>query len=235
MKFLTAITALASVVSALPTEDVRARQLIESHEQTMEYLKARAWDTTGETANELLDGGACPPVIWIYARGSTEGGNLGSLGGRVGKALENSLGAANVWVQGVGGAYNANLLDNLLSKGTTDAAINEMKNLLSRASTQCPNAKILAGGYSQGAALAGEAISTSSAAIRDKIKGVVLFGWTKNQQWNGAIPNYPSNRLKVYCESGDLVCTGTLIVTPAHSTYKDEAEGVAPQFLISKL
>ncbi|KAK4164651.1 family 5 putative carbohydrate esterase [Cladorrhinum sp. PSN259] len=234
MKFLTAIAALASVVSAVPIDDVRARELIESHARTM-YLEARAWDAASETANELTTGGACPPVIWIFARGSTEGGNLGSLGGRVGTALENSLGAANVWVQGVGGAYKANLLDNLLSKGTTDAAITEMKNLLIKANTACPSAKIVAGGYSQGAALAGQAIATSSAAIREQIKAVVLFGWTKNEQNNGVIPNYPANRLKVYCESADLVCSGTLIVTPAHSTYKDEAEGVAPQFLISKL
>ena len=89
--------------------------------------------------------------------------------------------------------------------------------------------------YSQGAALAGVAIRDSSAAIREQIKGVALFGWTKNQQNSGRIPNYPANRLIVFCESGDLVCTGTLIVLPPHLTYADEAEDEAPKFLIARI
>lgn len=88
---------------------------------------------------------------------------------------------------------------------------------------------------SQGAALVGAAVRDSSAAIREQIKGVVLFGWTKNEQNNGRIPNYPVDRLRVYCESGDLVCNGTLIVLPAHLTYGDEAAGPAPEWLISKV
>lgn len=88
---------------------------------------------------------------------------------------------------------------------------------------------------SQGAALAAAAIRDSSATIREQIKGVVLFGYTKNQQNNGKIPNYPANRLAVYCASGDAVCAGTLLVLPAHLTYEDEAEDEAPKFLISKI
>jgi cutinase len=89
--------------------------------------------------------------------------------------------------------------------------------------------------YSQGAALVAAAIRDSSATIRDQIKGVVLFGYTKNKQNNGQIINYPSNRLTVYCENGDAVCNGTLLVLPAHLTYADEAEGPAPQFLIARI
>ena len=88
---------------------------------------------------------------------------------------------------------------------------------------------------SQGAALAGAAVRDSSAAIREQIKGVVLFGWTKNLQNLGKIPNYPADRLEVFCAIGDLVCTGSLIVTPAHLTYGDEADNEAPRFLLSKL
>ncbi|KAK4184184.1 family 5 putative carbohydrate esterase [Podospora australis] len=240
MRFFTAISALSTLAAALPTgtvvEDIRVRELVESHAQFLETIEARGWKSgAGETANELLDGGACPPVIFIYARGSTEGGNLGSLGPKVADALEAKFGENNVWIQGVGGAYTAGLLDNLLPKGTTNGAINEMKSLLTRANTLCPKAKVVAGGYSQGAALAGVAISESSAAIREQVKGVVLFGWTKNQQNNGRIPNYPVDRLAVFCESGDLVCTGSLIVLPAHGTYADEAEDEAPKFLIAKI
>ncbi|KAK4202985.1 cutinase-domain-containing protein [Triangularia verruculosa] len=244
MRFLATVTALTgTLVAALPSplDEIRTRELVESHRQTMETLEARGWKSgSAATANELLDGGPCPRVIFIYARGSTEGGNLvgfftGALGSPTGLALDAAFGGANVWVQGVGGAYTANLIDNLLPEGTTTAAINEMKNLLIRANSLCPQAKIVAGGYSQGAALAGAAISQSSAVIREQIKGVVLYGWTKNKQNNGQIPNYPANRLKVYCESGDLVCNGSLIVLPAHGSYADEAADEAPKFLISRI
>ncbi|KAK4160730.1 family 5 putative carbohydrate esterase [Cladorrhinum sp. PSN259] len=242
MRFFTAVTALSSLVTALPNplaaDELRARELIlvESHKAAVESLEARGWKSgEGATANELMDGGACPSVIYIHARGTTEGGNLGTMGDTMAKYLEAKLGAANVWIQGVGGAYKAALLDNLASEGTTTAAINEMKNLLIRANTLCPQAKIVATGYSQGAALVGAAIRDSSAVIREQIKGVVLFGWTKNKQNNGKIPNYPANRLLVYCESGDLVCSGTLIVLPAHLTYQDEAAGPAPEYLIQKI
>ena len=71
----------------------------------------------------------------------------GSLGPRVADVLEATYGASKVWVQGVGGAYEADLLDNLLPDGTTAAAIAEMKNLLSLANSRCPTAKVVAGGY----------------------------------------------------------------------------------------
>jgi cutinase len=43
------------------------------------------------------------------------------------------------------------------------------------------------------------AVSKSSAEVREKIKGVVLFGYTKNAQQKGGIPNYPKDRVKVSC------------------------------------
>jgi cutinase len=84
-----------------------------------------------------------------------------------------------VWVQGVGGRYLATLADNALPAGTSTAAIAEMTDLFKLAYSKCPNAKIVAGGYSQGAALTAATISALSSTIRDKIVGVVLFGYTK--------------------------------------------------------
>jgi cutinase len=64
---------------------------------------------------------------------------------------------------------------------------------------------------------------------------VTLFGYTKNQQNKGLVPNYPASRLAVYCAVGDRICEGTLIVTPAHLEYIDEAQGPAPKFLIARI
>lgn len=88
---------------------------------------------------------------------------------------------------------------------------------------------------SQGAALTAAAIRDVDASIRNKIVGTVLFGYTKNQQNNGQIVNYPSDRLEVFCAIGDLVCTGSLTITAAHLSYGDEAEDEAPDFLIGQL
>lgn len=63
----------------------------------------------------------------------------------------------------------------------------------------------------------------------------VLFGYTQNQQNRGSVPNYPSDRLEVFCAFGDLVCDGTLTITAAHLSYSDEAAGEAPRFLASKI
>ncbi|KAF2847067.1 carbohydrate esterase family 5 protein [Plenodomus tracheiphilus IPT5] len=192
--------------------------------------------TITRTELETGSSSACPKAILIFARGSTESGNMGaSTGPPLASALERTYGAAQVWVQGVGGPYSADLASNFLPGGSSTAAFNEGVRLFNLANSKCPNAAIVAGGYSQGAALIAGSVSRLSATVRNQVKGVVLFGYTQNQQNRGTIPNYPAANLKVYCAFGDLVCDGTLTITPAHLTYSDEAAGDAPRFLQSKI
>lgn len=75
------------------------------------------------------------------------------------------------------------------------------------------------------------AIPGLSAAIQNQIKGVVLFGYTRNFQNQGRIPNFPTSKTRVYCQLGDLVCTGTLVVTLSHFLYTDESLIDAPAYL----
>ncbi|KAH8724171.1 cutinase 1 [Phaeosphaeriaceae sp. PMI808] len=222
MKFI-AVSLLASLAAATP---------ISSPEVGIELVPR---ESVSKTELESGSASACPKAIFIFARGSTEGGNLGSLGVPVADALESKYGAANVWVQGVGGAYTAGLIENLLTRGTSEAAIKEGVRLFNLANTKCPNTPVVSGGYSQGAALAAAAIGDLTATVRNQIVGTVLFGYTKNKQNNGGIPNYTQSKLKVFCASGDLVCTGSLVVTSAHLSYGPQASSEAPAFLISKL
>jgi cutinase len=77
-------------------------------------------------------------------------------------------------------------------------------------------------------------IQALPAEIKDKIYGVVLFGFTRNEQDDGQIPDYPPSQTLVFCAVGDLVCDGTLIITEAHLSYGVDAPAAA-SFLVEKL
>lgn len=77
----------------------------------------------------------------------------------------------------------------------------------------------------------GNAISELESSVKDKIAGAALFGYTKNVQNKGFIPNYPESQVVVYCAPFDAVCFGTLFIFPDHFFYADEAAGAAADFL----
>ncbi|CAO2652927.1 Nn.00g023380.m01.CDS01 [Neocucurbitaria sp. VM-36] len=223
------ILAALSIASPVPVPAPEAEAEAEAR-----ILEARQ----SSTRNELETGNsaACPRAIFIFARASGEPGNMGITAGPiVGDRLESAYGASNIWVQGVGGPYTGNLLDNALPAGTTAVAIREAQRLFNLAASKCPNTPIVAGGYSQGTAVMSNAIPSLSTAVQNQIKGVVLFGYTKNLQNLGRIPGFPTSKTRVYCQATDLVCSGTLIVTPAHFLYTDEASIQAPAFLRSQI
>jgi hypothetical protein len=93
-------------------------------------------------------------------------------------------------VQGID--YPALLSTNFLPGGADLGGIATMRTLLTRAASQCPNSKLLAGGYSQGAALTHRAIEDLPQSVKDRIVGVVTFGDTQNLQDRGQIVSpYP--------------------------------------------
>lgn len=109
-----------------------------------------------------------------------------------------------------------------------------MQDTLNSMAQKCPDSVIVAGGYSQGAAVNHRAIEELDAGIQDQIAGVVLYGDTQKQQDNNQIPNFPANKVKIICQTGDAVCLGQLLVLPAHLTYGSRAdEGV--EFLVQQV
>lgn len=223
MKFFHILAFTASLVAALPAQIAAEGSELEKRQSS--------------TRNDLESGSSsnCPGVIFIFARASTEPGNMGaSAGPSVARGLESEY-RNNVWVQGVGGPYGATLADNFLPAGTSRASIDEAKRLFTMAATKCPNAAIVAGGYSQGTAVMSNAISELSSALQNQIRGVVLFGYTKNLQNLRRIPNFPSSKTQIYCNVSDAVCWGNLFILPAHFLYTTDASVAAPRWLIRQI
>lgn len=78
------------------------------------------------------------------------------------------------------------------------------------------------------------AIEGLGAAARDRIAGVVTYGDTQNRQDGGRIPNFPPDRTLIICNTGDLVCAGTLTILPAHLAYTPRVPE-AVDFLVGRI
>jgi cutinase len=134
----------------------------------------------GSTANEFTQGG-CKPVIMLFARGSTEIGNMGTVcGPPTANTVKQAVGADQVAVEGI--EYGALLSTNFLDGGADPRGIQAMKTLIQKANTDCPTSKLVVGGYSQGAALTHRAVEDLPQAQKDQIVAAFTFGDTQFQQ-----------------------------------------------------
>ena len=88
----------------------------------------------------------CPDVEVVFARGTSEPPGIGRVGQALADTLRNQLGGRTVGTYGV--AYPATY-DFF---GSGDGAI-DATNRISAMAAQCPNTRIVLGGYSQGAAV----------------------------------------------------------------------------------
>ncbi|KAB5572160.1 cutinase-domain-containing protein [Coniochaeta sp. 2T2.1] len=202
------ILALAalSVANPLPVAVVEERTVIEERQSR-----------TGTTSNEFTKLG-CRNVLFFFARGSTEVGNMGStVGPPTSNGIKSAFGVTNVATEGID--YAALLSTNFLPGGADLAGIAEMRDLLNQAASKCPSSKLVVAGYSQGAALVHRAVENLSQSVKDKIVAAVTYGDTQNLQDRGQIPNFPTSKTLIICNVGDAVCAGTLTILPAHLAY----------------
>jgi cutinase len=82
------------------------------------------------------------------------------------------------------------------------------------------------------------AIEDLSSTVKDQIAAVVTFGDTQKRADKEQIPNFPKEKLKIFCGGlvHDTVCDGLLTnaVLPPHLSYGTDAKE-AGQFLIGKI
>lgn len=115
--------------------------------------------------------------------------------------------------------YLGRMDTNLYPGGAPPFGIYLMQVLLTRAVKECPSSKVIAAGYSQGAAVLHRAVQYLDEEIRDRITAVVTFGDTQTLQDGGRIIGYPLDQTLIICNVGDVICTGTLYVFPIHLDY----------------
>jgi cutinase len=202
------------------------------------------------TANAADD--SCPAVEVVFARGTFEAPGVGATGQAFVDALNARLPGKTVEVYGVN--YPASLSFGQAVDGVADAA-----NKIESIAAQCPSTKIVLGGYSQGAAVAGYTTSSvvpagfnlptsisgpMPASVASHVAAVVLFGTPDDWFLGLADRNAPpitigdlyAGKTIQLCATGDPICFPGGLDRSAHSSYK--SNGMADQaadFVVSKL
>ncbi|KAF2996732.1 hypothetical protein E8E13_006134 [Curvularia kusanoi] len=242
MKFLAPSLLLASLAASSPITPPSTISISTTSHRDHPDIEARQFADFGipgfSTMNDLVDGdaSACPKVVLVFGRATLEPGNMGiSTGPALASGLRALYGETGVWVQGIGNPYMADFANNFAPQGASSAAIGEAVRLLELAASKCPGSGIVVGGYSQGSAVVAAALGRVGKGVRGRVRGVVLFGYSQNKQNHGLVPGFPSEKVKVFCALGDLVCQGSLAVTFVHFSYLDDAAGPAVEFLSSKI
>jgi cutinase len=128
--------------------------------------------------------------------------------------------------------YDASMGTNASPARTDTKSMQKGVDAFEKAYKACPKGAIVAGGYSQGAAVMHNVIGSKlNAQVKGRIAGVALFGDTRNKQDNGHIPNFAKDRSKVWCNSNDGVCGGSLNVNAGHMSYSSSQINEAASYL----
>ncbi|KAF6820410.1 cutinase [Colletotrichum musicola] len=177
------------------------------------------------TENDLARKAACADVTVVFARGTTEPGNVGLVTGPpFFDALREQMGGSkSLAVQGV--EYPATFAG--FNRNGTDG-VPSLTNFINQAITRCPSSKLVVSGYSQGALVVRSTAQSLPAATMAKISSVVLFGDPGNPS---PVPG-AEGKTKVFCHEDDAVCKGGFI-TVDHLTYAEDASAAA-QFVLQR-
>ncbi|CAA9965572.1 Cutinase [Pyrenophora teres f. maculata] len=174
----------------------------------------------GGSENGVKENACCTDMTVIFARGTGEMGNVGTVSGPpMFKAIRAKLGNDRVTVQGVDYAASAAGNINLGGDGGQ-----KMADLVQLAKKQCPSTKIIVSGYSQGAMVVHNAFSKGVSA--EDVAGAVMFGDPLKRQ---AISGLAADKIKEFCGTADQICGGGGDggATGSHLSYGSSAEAAA--------
>ncbi|KAH8667578.1 cutA, cutinase A [Tricladium varicosporioides] len=157
----------------------------------------------------------------VFARGTTEPGNVGLLAGpEFFDALTDMLGAKNVDVVGV--EYGATIEGFLQGGDKQGSAL--MASLVSSTLKSCPNTKLVMSGYSQGGQLVHNAAALLPSSTMAQVSSVVIFGDPLNGK---PVVGASAGKTLIVCHKGDNICDGGDLILLEHLTYSQNAQQAA--------
>ncbi|PVI00685.1 carbohydrate esterase family 5 protein, partial [Periconia macrospinosa] len=164
-----------------------------------------------------LDSSTCGDVTVIFARGTGETGNVGTISGPpMFKSLRAKLGD-KVVVQGVD--YPASAAGNVNMGAAGGPAMAES---VKAARSKCPNSKIVLSGYSQGAMVVHNAFRQGVSST--DVSGAVLFGDPLKTQKVGDLSDA---KIEQFCGTSDTICGTGTSPTGGHLSYGSVADEAA--------
>jgi hypothetical protein len=210
---------------------------------------ARLLGATGVAAGAILCSTAapqasaapCPDVDVVFARGTGEPPGVGGVGQGFVDALRAQLGAKSVDVYPINYAASDDFANRDAVAATVSDGVRDAGAHIQGTVANCPNTKIVLGGYSQGAVVAGYVTSAQAPAgvpsslvpkplppnVADHVAAVTLFGKPSPaflQQYDAPAltlgPLYAPKTIDL-CAQGDTICDGSPNGQPtlAHVSY----------------
>ena len=183
----------------------------------------------------------CPDVELIFARGTGEPAGVGGVGQSFVDALRAQLGARSLAVYPVDYPASNDFMNRMAFAGTVVDGIRNAGAHLQATATNCPNTKVVLGGYSQGAVVAGFVTAAEvppgvpasqvpeplPPEVANHVAAVALFGKPSGEflrQYEAPAivigPAYAQKTIDL-CAPGDSICDGTPGGVPsfAHALY----------------
>ena len=210
------------------------------------------------TAAPAASAAPCPDVELVYARGTGEAPGVGGVGQSYVDALRAQLGPRSLDVYPVNYLASNDFDNREAFAGTVIDGVRDAGAHVQATAANCPNTKIVLGGYSQGAIVAGYVTANqvpagvpASAApaplpssVADHVAAVTLFGTPSPEflkQYEAPEftigPSYAAKTIEL-CAPGDNICDGTPGGQPglAHISYSfNGMTGEAAGYVVNRI
>ena len=149
----------------------------------------------------------CPDVEVVFARGTTEPPGVGGIGQVFVDSLRTQLGGRSVGVYPVNYPASRDFV-NSAPAGRDDASTH-----IQSTAANCPNTKMVLGGYSQGAAVVDLATNAMPAQVADHVAAAAIFGGPRSSfadslsvgPQSGIGPLYATKAIEL-CVPNDPIC-----------------------------
>lgn len=167
---------------------------------------------------------SCPDVEVTFARGTGEAPGVGGVGQKFIDALRSQTGGRSV------GVYAVNYPATEDWPSSASAGAGDANAHVQSMVAQCPDTKLVLGGYSQGAmvidlitiaraSVAGFSAATLSAEEAEHVAAVAVFGNPTDRYLGGPIseisPWYGAKAIDL-CADGDPICSPGALALPSH-------------------